>query len=64
MIQCFKQTTSYNTANARIIKITKYDEKAEKADGVFVSTWDTGSSDNRKFWAAGTFHDARVVVFK
>lgn len=64
MADCFRQTTSYNGQNARIVKITRYDEKAEKADGVFVTTWREGFDEKRTFWAAGTFKDARVVIFK
>lgn len=61
--QCFKQTTSYNGENARIIKLTKYDDKAKLADGVFVTTWQEGFDKKRKFWAAGTFKDAKVNVY-
>jgi hypothetical protein len=61
-VECSKQTTSYNGQNARIVKITKYDGKV--ADGSFVTTWQETSGEKRKFWAAGTFKDAKVVVFK
>lgn len=58
--ECHRQTTSYNGDNARIVKITKYDGKT--VDLSFVTTWK--ARDDRKFWAAGTVKDARVVVFK
>lgn len=61
-VECSKQTTSYNGQNARIVKITKYDGKV--ADGSFVTTWQESFGEKRKFWAAGTFKDAKVVVFK
>ena len=61
-VECSKQTTSYNGQNARIVKITKYDGKL--ADGSFVTTWQESNGDKRKFWAAGTFKDAKVVIFK
>jgi len=60
--ECARQTTSSNSPNARIVKITKYDGKT--ADGTFVSTWQEGFGEKRKFWAAGTFKDAKVVIFK
>jgi hypothetical protein len=63
MANCFKQTTSYNGQNARIVKITKYDEAKKTADGSFVTTWKEGFDEKRTFWAAGTFKNAHVVVF-
>lgn len=60
--ECSRQTTSYNGSNARIVKLTKYDGKT--ADGSFVTTWEEGFGEKRKMWAAGTFKDAKVVVFK
>jgi len=63
MADCFKQTTSYNGQNARIVKITKYDEAKKTADGSFVTTWKEGFDEKRTFWAAGTFKNAHVVVF-
>lgn len=60
--ECSRQTTSSNSPNARIVKITKYDGKT--ADGTFVTTWQGTFGDKRKFWAAGTFKDAKVVIFK
>jgi hypothetical protein len=62
--ECSKQTISYNGSNARILKITKYDEAKETADGVFVTTWRESFDQKREFWAAGTFTNAKVVVFK
>ncbi len=61
-VRCHAESTSYNGSNARIVKITKYDGKT--ADGTFVTTWDESFGEKRKFWAAGTFKDAKVVVFK
>jgi hypothetical protein len=62
--ECFKQTTSYNGDNARVIKLTKYDAKAKTADGSFVTTWQWKDGDKvRKFWAAGTFKDAKVTLW-
>lgn len=62
--ECFKQTTSYNGDNARVIKLTKYDAKAKTADGVFATTWQWKDGDKvRKFWAAGTFKDAKVTMW-
>lgn len=63
MAECFKQTTSFNGDNARIIKLTKFDAKTKLADGVFVTTWQEGSDKKRKLWAAGTFKDVKVTVF-
>lgn len=60
--ECSRQTTSYNGQNARIVKLTKYDGKT--ADGSFVTTWEEGFGEKRKMWAAGTFKDAKVVIFK
>jgi hypothetical protein len=60
--QCFAQTTSHNGKNARIVKLTKLDEAAQLADGVFVTTWEEGFDDKRKLWAAGTFTGAKLVV--
>jgi hypothetical protein len=45
------------------VKITKYDEAKKTADGSFVTTWKESSDEKRKFWAAGTFKNAHVVVF-
>lgn len=61
-VECARQTTSSNSPNARIVKITEYDGKT--ADGTFVSTWQENFGEKRKFWAAGTFKDAKVVIFK
>ncbi|NOU32348.1 MAG: hypothetical protein HOO96_30960 [Polyangiaceae bacterium] len=61
-VRCHGESTSYNGKNARIVKITKYDGKT--ADGTFVTTWEETFGEKRKFWAAGTFKDAKVVVFK
>jgi hypothetical protein len=61
-VRCHGESTSYNGKNARVIKITKYDGKT--ADGSFVTTWEESFGEKRKFWAAGTFKDARVVIFK
>lgn len=61
-VECSKQTTSYNGDNARVLKLTKYD--GSTADGSFVTTWRESSGDKRQMWAAGTFKDAKVVVFK
>ena len=61
-VECSRQTTSYNGSNARVMKISKYDGKV--ADVAFVTTWQESSNEKRKFWAAGTVKDARVVVFK
>ncbi len=60
--ECSKQTTSYNGDNARILKLTKFD--GSTADGSFVTTWRENTGEKRQFWAAGTFKDAKVVVFK
>lgn len=62
--ECSKQTISYNGSNARILKITRYDEAKERADGVFVTTWRESFDQKREFWAAGTFKDAKLVIFK
>lgn len=62
--ECSKQTISHNGTNARTIKITRYDEAKETADGVFVTTWRETYDMKRELWAAGTFKDAKVVVFK
>lgn len=64
MASCYKQTTSYNGDNARVIKLTRYDEHAKRADGVFITTWRERTDQKRQFWAGGTFTDAKVVFFK
>jgi len=61
-VECGSQTTSYNGKNARALKLTRYDEKT--ADGSFVTTWEESFGEKRKMWAAGTFKDAKVVIFK
>jgi hypothetical protein len=60
--RCFGESTSYNGSNARIVKLTRYDGKT--ADGVFVTTWEESWGEKRKPWAAGTFKNAKVVIFK
>ncbi len=61
---CSKQTISYNGSNARIVKVTRYDEAKETADVTFVTTWRESFDQKREFWAAGTVTNAKVVVFK
>lgn len=60
--ECSKQTTSHNGDNARALKLTKYD--GSTADGSFITTWRESFGEKRQMWAAGTFKDAKVVVFK
>ncbi len=62
--ECSKQTISYNGSNARVLKITRYDEAKETADVTFVTTWRESFDQKREFWAAGTFKNAKVVIFK
>lgn len=64
MAGCFRQTTSYNGDNARVVKLTKLDEKAKTADVTFATTWQEGFDLKRKFWAAGTVKGAKVVIFE
>jgi hypothetical protein len=64
MAGCFRQTTSYNGDNARVVKLTKLDEKAKTADVVFATTWRESFDAKRQFWAAGTIKGAKVVVFE
>lgn len=62
--ECSKQTISYNGSNARILKITRYDEAKERADITFVTTWRESFDQKREFWAAGTVKDVKLVIFK
>lgn len=59
---CFKETTSYNGPNARVVKLLRYDEAAKTADVQFVTMWQEASGAKRQFWAAGTVKGVRVVV--
>ncbi len=59
---CSKHTTAFNGENARVLKLTKYD--GITADGSFATTWRENMGAKRKMWAAGTFKDAKVVLFK
>lgn len=61
-VRCAAESTSFNGKNARVLEITRYDEKT--ADGRFVTTWAEHYGANRKFWAAGTFKNAKVRLFK
>ncbi|MBX3186954.1 MAG: hypothetical protein KF901_03015 [Myxococcales bacterium] len=56
--ECLKQTMIANGDDARVVKLTRYDGKT--ADGVFVTTWQETSGERRRFWAGGTFANAKV----